>query len=105
VNREPLRGVHPHQPLLERYEALRVTPAPTAAPLGRALMMHHGMAAWIQAWASTAPTARPAPPSERAHDVRPGTSPPPPPLPAELERPLVQVLAQMAWDVYRSAAP
>ena len=57
--------------LVRRYEALR-RPAgsgPGDAALGRALMMHQGVAAWIDAWATcpAAPaTALDVPPRGRA---------------------------------------
>ena len=92
----------PDQRLIQRYESLRQRPnAPPNGGLGRALLMHHGMAAWMHAWASTAPGLAPLPRAAPTPEPRPLA----PSLPTDLERPLVQLLAQMACNVYRRATP
>ena len=88
--------------LTERYEALRLAPDTTASGgLGRALLMHHGMAAWMHAWISAAPAA--APRSTRAAHTEHSRVEPrarPTTLPANIEGQLVHVLAQMTIERY-----
>ncbi len=74
--------------------------------LGRALLMRHGMAAWMHAWARTAPALQHLPPSNSSTEhVRPEARPAPAMLPADVEGQLVQLLAQMTWESYQRAAP
>ena len=92
--------------LTECYEALRVA-SDTNAPggLGRALLMHHGMAAWMHAWVSAAPAAAPRSVSA-AHTEHTRVEPRarPTTLPANIEGQLVHVLAQMTIERYTRAS-
>ena len=92
--------------LTERYEALRVAPDTVAhSGLGRALLMHHGMATWMHAWVSAAPAAehRGASALRPKHtSVEPSALPTT--LPANVEGELVHVLAQMTIERYTRAS-
>ncbi len=103
---EPLRRAPPDEHLVQRYEALRLAPcASTPGGLGRALLMHHGMAAWMHAWARTAPASQPSPSDATTEHLRPGPRSAPAMLPADVEDQLVQLLAQMTCDSFHRATP
>lgn len=106
LTRAPRRSGPADVRLTERYEVLRV--APDTAPhggLGRALLMHHGMAAWMHAWARAAPACeqRDASASRPEHtSIEPSAVPTT--LPVNIEGQLVHVLAQMTIERYMRAS-
>jgi hypothetical protein len=89
----------PADELVRRYEALR-PPAGDGTEddgLGRVLLMHQGVAAWIEAWANCRATS--APPLEGVSDGRAGPGGPPSAtdvVPVGLRGHVAQVLTGMA---------
>lgn len=104
MNSEPLPRAPADERLVQRYEALRLAPCASApGGLGRALLMHHGMAAWMVAWARTA--SQPPPSDSTTEHVRAEARPAPAMLPADVEDQLVERLAQMTCDILQRTTP
>lgn len=85
------------QALAAHYEALRPvpgTPAPRSHPSvrARAVLMRHGMAAWMHRVADLARRAAPPGPARRAAA-----------LPADVHQPVIDILTTMIFAVTREA--
>jgi len=67
--------------------------------------MHHGMAAWMDAWARAAPASQPPPSDSTTEHLPAEARPAPAMLPADVEDQLVARLAQMTCDILQRATP